>query len=147
VRAPKPKEIIKRKLRRKRDFFSFIACTFMHGKAFTVAITMSIPSKIIVAWYGLLADIPAGWHICDGTSGTPDLRGYFIRGALAGVESSDTIQGSDTHDHTGITEFQAGTTMQSGTGTTRTIGHQHAFTTDPANNLPYHKRLVFIMKT
>jgi hypothetical protein len=33
---------------------------------------------------GLAADIPDGWAICDGTNGTPDLRGRFIRMTSAG---------------------------------------------------------------
>ncbi len=31
----------------------------------------------------------AGWHLCDGTSGTPDMRGRFPRGAT-GLVSGDT---------------------------------------------------------
>ena len=34
---------------------------------------------IIVAWSGLIANIPTGWGLCDGTNGTPDLRGRFLR--------------------------------------------------------------------
>lgn len=30
---------------------------------------------------GVASDIPNGWHLCDGTNGTPDLRGRFIVGA------------------------------------------------------------------
>jgi microcystin-dependent protein len=29
---------------------------------------------------GSLASIPTGWHVCDGTNGTPDLRGRFVIG-------------------------------------------------------------------
>ncbi|CVK21666.1 phage baseplate protein [Sporomusa sphaeroides] len=31
-------------------------------------------------WYGDLADIPAGFLYCDGTNGTPDLRGRTLVG-------------------------------------------------------------------
>ena len=34
---------------------------------------------IIVAWSGSVANIPTGWALCDGTNGTPDLRGRFLR--------------------------------------------------------------------
>lgn len=34
---------------------------------------------IIVAWSGTVANIPTGWALCDGTKGTPDLRGRFLR--------------------------------------------------------------------
>jgi microcystin-dependent protein len=30
---------------------------------------------------GSLASIPTGWHLCDGTNGTPDLRDKFVVGA------------------------------------------------------------------
>ena len=40
-----------------------------------------IPSGVIVAWSGSITHIPPGLHICDGTSGTPDLRSRFIVGA------------------------------------------------------------------
>ncbi len=43
----------------------------------------SIPAGAIVGWSGSVGSIPAGWQLCDGTSGTPDLRGRFILGASA----------------------------------------------------------------
>lgn len=36
---------------------------------------------MIVIWSGAIVDIPAGWVLCDGNNGTPDLRGVFIVGA------------------------------------------------------------------
>lgn len=36
------------------------------------------PSGIIVMWSGLLANIPSGWSLCDGTSGTPDMLDRFV---------------------------------------------------------------------
>tara|TARA_B100000768_G_C11280715_1_gene378429 strand:- start:1758 stop:2540 length:783 start_codon:yes stop_codon:yes gene_type:complete len=36
-----------------------------------------LPKGCIVAWNGTTA--PAGWAMCDGKNGTPDLRGRFIR--------------------------------------------------------------------
>ena len=37
-----------------------------------------MPSGVIVSWYGTETNCPEGWAICDGTNGTPDLRGRFI---------------------------------------------------------------------
>lgn len=31
-------------------------------------------------YIGSLSDIPAGWHLCDGTDGTPDLTERFLEG-------------------------------------------------------------------
>ena len=42
-----------------------------------------LPSGIICMWSGAQNDIPAGWALCDGTNGTPDLRNKFIIGAGA----------------------------------------------------------------
>lgn len=37
--------------------------------------------NIIVLWSGAIVDIPAGWKLCDGNNGTPDLRDKFVVGA------------------------------------------------------------------
>lgn len=69
----------------------------------TVFVTVaggSIPAGIIVMWAGLLASIPSGWALCDGTQGTPDLRSTFIKGAAAGVNPGAT-GGAATHTHAG----------------------------------------------
>lgn len=64
---------------------------------------------IIVAWHGPIATIPAGWHLCDGTAGTPDLRDRFIISAKQdeGGVAKATIEGvlkqsggTTTHNHT-----------------------------------------------
>lgn len=41
----------------------------------------SLPAGLISMWSGSIASIPAGWALCDGASGTPDLRDRFIVGA------------------------------------------------------------------
>jgi microcystin-dependent protein len=47
-----------------------------------LALIVSVPSGIIVAWHGALNAIPAGWHLCDGSAaGIPDLRAKFIYGS------------------------------------------------------------------
>ena len=37
-------------------------------------------------WSGLVSAIPTGWHLCDGTNGTPDLRDKFIVCTKAGSD-------------------------------------------------------------
>jgi hypothetical protein len=49
----------------------------------TKAEATGLPSGCIVFWSGTIATIPAGWYLCDGTNGTPDLRNQFIVGAYA----------------------------------------------------------------
>lgn len=40
-----------------------------------------MPSGVILLWSGSIATIPAGWLLCNGAGGTPDLRSRFIIGA------------------------------------------------------------------
>ena len=41
---------------------------------------------------------PSGWALCDGTNGTPDLRGYFVIGATSSGNIGG-VTGSNTHTH------------------------------------------------
>ena len=44
-----------------------------------------LPKGTILSYYGNVKDIPKGWHLCDGTDGTPNLIGRFLQGGnLAG---------------------------------------------------------------
>ncbi len=56
------------------------------------AIASLLPIGSIIMYNGLAADIPEGWHICDGTDGTPNLIDRFIKasntaGATGGANS------------------------------------------------------------
>lgn len=42
---------------------------------------IAFPVGTILMFYGALGNIPAGFQICDGTNGTPDLRDRFVVGA------------------------------------------------------------------
>lgn len=73
-------------------------------------------------WGGALTDIEDGWHLCDGTHGTPNLSGIFIMGAGDGHAPGQT-GGAASHTHTGVTDSQgahthaqAGVTGNSVTG-------------------------------
>ncbi len=43
-----------------------------------------LPRGVIVMWSGLVSAIPAGWTLCNGTAGAPDLRGKFVVGYNGG---------------------------------------------------------------
>jgi microcystin-dependent protein len=59
-------------------------------------------------WSGSIASVPAGWFLCDGTNGTPDLRNRFVLGAggiyavNATGGSADAIVVSHTHTATSV---------------------------------------------
>jgi len=71
------------------------------------------PPGTIVIFVGLLANIPIGWSLCDGTGGTPDLRDRFERqvptsgtnpgatGGLATVPLTTGQMGSHIHTISG----------------------------------------------
>ena len=40
-----------------------------------------VPTGGIILWSGVVANIPAGWKLCNGAAGTPDLRSRFVVGA------------------------------------------------------------------
>lgn len=80
--------------------------------------TANFVSGMIIAWNNIAA--PSGWALCDGTSGTPDLRGRFIVGATgvapftfggsggAGTVTL-TVNQLPAHTHTVATHQGAGT--------------------------------------
>jgi hypothetical protein len=56
----------------------------------------------IKMWFGIAANVEAGWFICDGTNGTPDMRDRFVIGAAVDGDVG-VVGGSDTHNHTAAT--------------------------------------------
>ena len=46
------------------------------------------PKQSALPFWGAVNDIPDGWQLCDGSNGTPDLRGMFI----AGYDPNETAQ-------------------------------------------------------
>ena len=62
-----------------------------------------IPSGGILLWSGSIGSIPAGYVLCNGTSGTPDLRDRFVVGAGSTYAVNATGGSTDaivvTHNH------------------------------------------------
>ncbi|MBD3186057.1 hypothetical protein GF325_04435 [Candidatus Bathyarchaeota archaeon] len=61
--------------------------------------TSEIPQGIIGMWHGSLDSIPDGWALCNGSNGTPDLTGRFIRGTDH-METPGFTGGRMSHNHT-----------------------------------------------
>jgi microcystin-dependent protein len=68
---------------------------------------LSFPSGFILIWYPpdntlttlalIQKIIPSGWAICDGTNGTPDLRGRFVLMAQDTIPTINVPTGSSVH--------------------------------------------------
>jgi microcystin-dependent protein len=80
------------------------------------ALELGVPAGAIVMWSGSPGSIPAGWALCDGSNGTPDLSGRFIVGydsldtdydtiGEAGGEATHVLTTAEmpSHDHGGAT--------------------------------------------
>ncbi|MFH1415201.1 MAG: hypothetical protein ABIH89_03845 [Elusimicrobiota bacterium] len=103
-----------------------------------------VPKGAIIMWSGNPGDLPDGWALCDGASGTPDLRGRFIVGynssdgdyssvGNAGGEKAHTLITAEMPGHTH--PFTSGTesNTHSHSGTTSSNGsHTHSYTTKAA---------------
>ncbi len=113
-----------------------------------------VPSGVICMWAGPASAIPAGWLLCNGANGTPDLRDRFIVGAglsygvgaAGGVAVQNvTTQSAGSHNHTGQTAAGGGQSLSASCdiqgahnhtgyagGTAITIaqmpGHTHGYT-------------------
>lgn len=117
------------------------------------------PSGVIVMWSGAIGSIPAGWALCDGTSGTPDLRGRFIVGYFSGGDTdgdygtmgdtggekkhalADTelppMASGGTHAHTVPFTGDAPVVTAAGGNAAATQNHTHAISGDGAHTHTY----------
>jgi microcystin-dependent protein len=83
----------------------------------------AIPSGVIVMWSGALANIPAGWALCDGNNGTPNLLDRFIVSVPNAGTNPGATGGANTYS---LTEAQLPPHSHTGSGTTSTDGaHTH----------------------
>ncbi|MCX5782726.1 MAG: hypothetical protein NT145_08555 [Elusimicrobia bacterium] len=55
-----------------------------------------VPKGAIIMWSGTIANIPAGWRLCDGIDGTPDLTDRFIMGASLADAPGDGVYSSSS---------------------------------------------------
>jgi hypothetical protein len=131
----------------------------------------TIPVGGIILWSGALGTIPTNWHLCDGTTGTPDLRDRFVVGAgssyaVNAAGGSTTTSNDGSHSHTGSTgghtltageipggNFSGGAgsalTYQTATPAA-TAAHTHPISADGSHThtvTPPYFALAYIMRT
>lgn len=120
-----------------------------------------VPSGVIVIWSGATTDIPAGWVLCNGANGTPNLRNRFVMGAgtryavgATGGEEKHTLTDNELPQHShsiitalyevtdgkyeGLLSVQTDVRFPNKTGA---LGSAY-----PHNNLPPYYALCYIMK-
>ena len=109
-------------------------------------LTTAFVAGMIMLWSGSSGSIPAGWALCDGGGGRPDLRNRFVIGAGSGYNVDATGGSTDAvvveHDHgagnyatnnTGSHTHGAGTLITNNTGShthgynTRTLTSVHSY--------------------
>ena len=98
-----------------------------------------------------MLNIPAGWALCNGENGTPDLQNNFVVGA-GDTYAVDGVGGSINHNHTfnddGHTHtFSPGSGLSLFGGGSNTTDETIATgTTDNANGLPPYYGTAYIME-
>ncbi len=60
---------------------SGLVAATLDGYSADAIIAAGSPSGVIAWWSGSEASIPAGWKLCNGLNGTPDLRDKFVVGS------------------------------------------------------------------
>jgi len=109
---------------------------------------------MIMLWYGTEESIPSGWHLCDGTVGTPDLTDLFVVGA-GGAFAPNITGGEGVHTHNFTSDshnhgFRSGDDVINSSPNGQFLnvveGKVVTGTTDIEAHLPPFRALCYIMK-
>ena len=82
-----------------------------------------IPTGGIMIWSGLLADVPSGWAVCNGSQGTPNLQNLFV----IGTNAVSTVNSGNTNNQVTITTANLPEHVHTGTTTAGGASHNHGF--------------------
>ena len=91
-----------------------------------------LPSGLIVAFSG--SEVPAGWKLCDGSDGTPDMRERFVLGAMD--DAVGDVGGGAVHSHEGFTEVTVMSTGHTSPGT-RSCSPPGCWCTQKVSSVPH----------
>jgi microcystin-dependent protein len=112
-----------------------VRATSLHGEG-------AVPAGTIVMWSGSVTALPKGWALCDGTNGTPNLKGRFVVGydptdtdyntvqktGPSFTDADGTSDGTNTQDAKQVRLLITQMPSHNHTGTTSTDGnHTHKF--------------------
>jgi len=120
------------------------------------------PAGSILLWYDTSGNVPSGWHACDGTNGTPDLRNVMVMGAgstyaqgTTGGEATHTLSIAElpVHNHWLETKSMGSTTGNRSVSLFGDVPEsavvkatENTGSGDAHNNLPPYYALFYIMK-
>ena len=106
------------------------------------SILYAVPAGVITLWSGSIASIPTGWSLCNGSSGTPDLRDRFVVGA--GTTYAVNATGGANTVTLDATMIPAHTHSLSASGTTsgQSAGHTHTFSGTTSGQSATHTHTV-----
>jgi hypothetical protein len=112
---------------------------YKHLLPFIATTSTAVRSGVIVMFKG--ASVPAGWSLCDGTNGTPNLVSYFI-GYNNDESSTDVVVGSRSAKNSSTAPPTTGSTSSTYTPTgipvtlnTVTWSHFHDAPTAPTGRI------------
>jgi microcystin-dependent protein len=100
----------------------------------TAAALAAFPVGGIIMWSGSIVSIPSGWLLCNGSSGTPDLRDRFIVGA-GSTYAVNATGGFATYS---LSTAQLPSHTHTGTTANVDINHTHSGTTAGMNSNTTH---------
>jgi hypothetical protein len=93
-----------------------------------------IPTGAILLWSGSIGSIPAGYVLCNGNNGTPDLRDRFIVGAGSTYAVDATGGSADaivvSHNHTATSVVTDPGHSHGNRGTSQVHGNRRRFNTN-----------------
>lgn len=127
-----------------------------------------LPLGTVLAWLPAAGEpLPEGWAVCDGSNGTPDLRGLFLRGVATAGEagryfpaSRMTAAGLHAHDDGSANHNRHGANWGSSrdVGDARMLFDTDVLSPDPQKraqhgehvhedpNVPEHATVVYILR-
>lgn len=91
----------------------------------------TVPKGAILMWSGNPAQLPPGWVLCDGTQGTPDLRGRFIVGYDPRDGEYNTVRNTGGQRQVPVGEH----THQVNGGGSATGSHYHHWAASPTTQV------------
>lgn len=96
----------------------------------------ALPVGSIIMWFGSPNNIPNGWALCDGSNGTPDMRGLMPIGVGNGIalgqkvgSATASTSSSGSHSHGGSSGSTSLTTAQLPPHSHRLLGDSSQATT------------------